>query len=114
MTEFDDLERSGPESGNDYNFDNWTTIDLDDGEAVVGELEAVIEGVGQYDSTVYLIEGDDGKEMLFGNASIDAGFENSDAEAGDMLGVQNLAGETYENAHGEFDQYEVRFKKAGE
>lgn len=108
---FGDLDGGFDESDDDYDFDNWETTDLDGGEAVVGELEAVIENVGQYDSTVYLITEGDDQIMLFGNASINAGFENSDAEAGDMLGIRNT-GEQYTNDYGSFDQYEVRFKKA--
>lgn len=109
---FDELD--GGFDGNnddDYDFDNWDTVNLDSGEAVVGELETVIEDVGQYDSTVYLIVEDDEQIMLFGNASIDAGYENGDAEPGDMLGIRHT-GETYTNDYGEFDQYEVKFKKA--
>ena len=112
MTEmdFDDLD-GGRESDNDYDFDNWETVSLDGGEAVVGELEAVIENVGQYDSTVYLITEGDDRIMMFGNASINAGVDNAGVEEGDMLGIRNT-GETYSNKYGEFDQYEVRFKKA--
>lgn len=112
MTEFDDLETTaGGES--DYDLDEWERADLDEsGATVVGDLEAVLEDVGQYDATVYLIETEDnGSIMVFGNASINAGFENAEADAEDMtmVGIRNT-GETYENKHGEFPQFEVRYQ----
>lgn len=111
---FDDLETTYDDS-NDYDFDNWETLELDDaGAAVVGRLEAVIENIGQYDSTAYLIEvsSEDNEDvrrvMVWGNASINAGFENAEASEGDMLGIRNT-GETYENEYGEYPEYEVRY-----
>lgn len=111
---FDDLETTYDDS-DDYDFDNWETLELDDaGAAVVGRLEAVIENIGQYDSTAYLIEvsSDDNSDvrrvMVWGNASINAGFESAEAGEGDMLGIRNT-GETYENEYGEYPEYEVRY-----
>lgn len=112
MNEFDDMATTAPDTEQDYDLDAWDTRDLDgDGETVVGELESVLSDVGKYDARVYLIKTDDGKEMVFGNASIDAAFDNIEADADDVdgIGIRNT-GETYENEYGEFAQYEVRYE----
>lgn len=112
--EFDAMTVAG---GNDYeyDFDDFETFDFPDEDdataTVVGELLARQTEVGQYDSTVYLLESDGEKIMVWGNGSIDAAFENSDAETGDMFGIRKT-GETYENKYGTFPDYEVRFSKA--
>lgn len=104
-------------NGNDYEYDfeDFETFEFpdEDGETatVVGELLARRTEVGRYDSTVYLLESDGEKVMVWGNGSIDAAFENSDAEVGDMLGIRKT-GETYTNEYGTFPSYEVRFSKA--
>lgn len=114
MTEndFAEMESTAPETdGEDYDLDNWETRDLDaDGETVVGELVAVLEDVGKYDARVYLLETDDGKEMVFGNGSIDAAFDRIEADTDEIesLGIRNT-GETYENQYGEFTEYGVRY-----
>jgi len=114
---FDEMESTaGVESEDDYNLDNFESYDFPEDETetatVVGELLKVIEEIGQYDSTAYLLEDEEGeKVMVWGNSSINAGFENGDIEAGDTVGIRQT-GETYENEYGTFAQYEVRFQKA--
>ena len=114
---FEEMESTADvEAGDDYDLDNFEEYsfpeDSSDTATVVGELLKVIEEMGQYDSTAYLLESEDsGKLLVWGNASINAGFENGDIEAGDTVGIRQT-GETYENEYGEFPQYEVRFQKA--
>ena len=114
--EFDDLENTA--SGNDYEYD------LDDFEAVewpeqgevrtvVGELLTTVEGIGQYDSTAYLLNTEaDENVMVWGNSSIDAQMENAKENGlteGDVVGIRQT-GETYTNEYGEFKQYAIRFQ----
>lgn len=113
---FDEMESTAAENGNDdYDLQDFDAFDFPDaGESatVVGELLKVIEEIGKYDSTAYLLNDEEGENvMVWGNASINAGFENGDIEVGDSVGIRQTT-ETYENEYGEFAQYEVRFQKA--
>lgn len=114
-TDFGDMTPAGAdESDDDYDLQNdFQTVELEDaGDTVVGELIDVLEDIGKYDSMAYLMESDGEKVMVWGNASINAGFDAADdIEAGDMVGIQKTD-RTYENEYGEFAQYEVRFQKA--
>lgn len=110
---FDDLESANDFENDDdsYDFENWSTVNFDDESEIVGRLEAALEDIGKYDSMAYLINDDGRKRLVWGNGSIDAAFEDCDAEEGDMFGVRKT-GETYTNDYGTFDQYEVRYLKA--
>lgn len=109
------------DAGSDYDYDlndfaavEWPDAE-DDVHTVVGELVHVAEDIGQYDSTAYLLEGEDGEKiMVWGNGSIDAAMNRAfdgEAEVGDTFGIRQT-GETYENKYGEFASFEVRFSKA--
>lgn len=114
-TDFADMTGTGGnDSENDYDLQNFDAYDFGDaGDTVVGELLKRIEEVGQYETTVYLLESDGEKVMVWSNASIEAGYDaaEDDIEAGDMLGIQKTD-RTYENEYGEFAQYDVRYQKA--
>ena len=113
---FSDLDSTAPESeDDDYDLDDFENVELDEaGDILIGELLDVLENVGQYDARIYLFETDDGKKMMFGNASADAGYDQiaddgeTDADEIDVLGIQKTD-RTYENDFGEFAQYEVRY-----
>ena len=116
--EFDQMESpAGSES--DYDLDDFEAVEWpDENEAtktVVGELLTVIEEIGKYDSTAYLLENEEGEQiMVWGNGSINTGFsqaEEAGLEEGDHVGIRKT-GETYENEYGEYPQFEVRFQSA--
>lgn len=116
---FEEMETTAPESQYDYDLNDFATVewpdDVNEAKTVIGELLHVAEGVGQYDSTAYLLEDEDGdRVMVWGNASINAAFgraEDGGLEVGDTVGIRQT-GETYENKHGEFASFEVRYAKA--
>lgn len=117
--EFDNMDSAaGGESEYEYQLTDFETFDFpddpDETATVVGELLDIAENVGKYDSTAYLLSDENGeKVMVWGNGSINAGFDNAPIETGDTVGIRQT-GETYENDYGEFSQYEVRFQKADE
>lgn len=115
---FDEMESAtADESGYDYDdFDTveWPGTNEDpETKTVVGELLQMDEDVGKYGSTVYLLETEDGENVLiWGNGSIDAAVQNADnLEVGDTLGIRQT-GETYTNDYGTFPQFDVRYQKA--
>jgi hypothetical protein len=114
-TDFADMRQTGGQNDeDDYDLQNFESFDFEDaGDTVVGELLKRIEEVGKYESTVYLLESDGEKVMVWGNGSIDAAYDAADdeIEVGDMVGFQKTD-RTYENEYGEFAQYDVRYQKA--
>lgn len=113
---FDNMDSAADDSDYEYSLSDFETFDFPDEETetatVVGELLDIAENVGKYDSTAYLLSDENGeKVMVWGNGSINAGFDNAPIETGDTVGIRQT-GETYSNEYGEFAQYEVRFQKA--
>lgn len=103
----------------DHNLDDFEAVEWpDDNDAtktVVGELLTTVEDIGQYDSTAYLLENEEGdKVMVWGNGSINNGFSQAleaGLEEGDNVGIRKT-GETYTNKYGEYPSFEVRFQSA--
>lgn len=103
----------------EYDLDNFEAVEWPEADSatktVVGELLEIVEEIGQYDSTAYLLENEEGsKVMVWGNGPIDNGIEQAreaGLEVGDTVGIRKT-GETYENKYGEFQSFEVRFQSA--
>ena len=113
---FDEMQSTRGGNDNEYDFDDFEAVEWpDEGEAktVVGELLAIRENVGKYDSSVYLLEDEDGENvMVWGNGAIDNAVDNADnLEVGDSIGIRQT-GETYDNKYGTFKAFEVRYQKA--
>lgn len=114
--EFDELENTASGTEYEYDLDDFRAVEWPEtGEVktVVGELLTTVEDIGKYNSRAYLLEAEDGEQvMIWGNSSIntqiDTARENGLSE-GDTVGVRQT-GETYTNKHGEFDQFSVRFQ----
>lgn len=102
---FDDLDRNDYE----YDFDDYDTVDIKEpGDEIAGKLEATVEDVGKYDSTVFLFEHG---EMCWANATMVGRFDASDAEVGDYVAFKQTD-ETYENDFGEFNVTEFAYRPA--
>lgn len=116
--EFDELDETAAGTEYEYDLDDFEAVEWPDkGEVktVVGELLTTVENIGQYDSRAYLLENEEGKQiMVWGNSSINNQIDlarDNGLEAGDHIGIRQT-GETYNNKYGTFKQFNVRFQSA--
>ena len=112
---FDNMQKTGG-NDNEYDFDDFDTVEWpDEGESktVVGELLAIVEDVGKYDTDVILLSDEDGDDvMVWSNGAIGAALDRAeDLEVGDNVGIRQT-GDTYENKYGTFKSFDVRYQKA--
>lgn len=112
--DFDLSEFDSARDNDDFDGEDGEWVDLADGESVTGELVRIQEDAGQYDSRVYEIDrGDDGPNaLMWGNGSVDAQVDEAGVEPGDLVHIERDG--TYTNKYGEFNQYNVMFKKAAD
>lgn len=116
---FEDMRSTAGNDDENYDYDDFATVEWPgtktdpETKTVVGELLQMDEDVGKYDSTVYLIEDEDGEKVLvWGNGSIDAAVSNAeDLSVGDTIGIRQT-GDTYTNDYGTFPQFDVRYQNA--
>lgn len=120
--DFDDLESADGEQ--EYPETFALSNLLADGDMVAGTIRNIDKDVGKYNSTVYAIQvrnselsnhdesdivDDESVIQLWGNGSVDAKIESAKLDVGDTVAIKRDG--TYENKHGEFDNYVVRFRK---